>query len=182
MCLAIYDNTVLLSPTYCARKIGELKSKEQIMLGTGMEFLYEEEFANLSKQIDYYMNCYTYISSNWEKMNDEEFVDFITDEIVAQVKKYHYRTMSSIYFEPVTYVSENIVRIHIWDFFETEVTFSKRLYIPKWEYNEHYDAYHDLCENVYRSVATEYLQTIVNEFKKKLDQKLPNIEKHYYIA
>lgn len=180
MAFAIYEKDTLLSITYCHRKIRELRRKENTHISGGLEYLYRKEIESICKDISYYRNVIERLSATLKELDDDARIDLITNEMASKIRKSH-KSKIKVSFADVSDFACT-VKVEVFGVFSTELSFKQMLFEKEWEYNEHYDGYHDLCEYVYHTIATDFLKEIVSKFNEELHKKLPDVEIKCYCA
>lgn len=180
MALAVYDEKELLSIPYCVRKIRKLEHRQGVLISGGFAYLHDEELKSIYDHISFYRNIINELERDLRGLSEDELLKFIVDEMIPRIQNSHVTKIKISFSHVDDYLYT--VKISIYNVFSTEVSFKHELFQKNWEYNEHYDGYHDLCEYVYTTSATDFMKGIVSKFEKMLKDKLPEVEIKCYCA
>lgn len=176
MILTIYKGTTLLSASYCERQLEELNEKYTLAHIRGYDvtmetFEKEPELQELANKISYYTDMLKKLESDFGKMDEDELIEFITNEMVKKIKQASSIKVSIEH----SHVSQYTVMFSIDKIFSTEATFKNKVYEHVWEPNEEYDGYLDTAKEICVPTETAFLKKIISKMKGVLNNKLPNV-------
>lgn len=167
----------LPSITYYARKLNELESRVDLLRCRDFKKYSDiEEINSLNEQISYYRNLMTDLQNSLKKLDVDELLNFIAGKMSIEIRKAHVNKIHILF----SYVSDYAVEISVYNIFSTEISFSHKLYEKSWYPNKHYDAYHALCDEVYKAKGTYFLGIILTKLEKILRNEFPEIEINSY--